>query len=455
MFGSLRGRLWLSYALIIVTALGVVAVFLFIYVYRNPLFYRQRLEQLRAVETVLLSGEDSASQTFPLAVENAARTFGVRVVVYSRDKQVLTDTAGDGPALAFPQRNLLNRNPRLARDAGGQAWLYTLRQSRDGSWVLVAAPRPRLSFLNLFADELLPLFAPGACVALLLSLLAAYLLSRWIADPLQKVVVAARAVPSEPVRPAAVGGPREIQELTRAFNAMVSRVSASQKSQRELIADVSHELKTPLTSIQGFAQAILDETADTPAARRQAAEVIHGESARMHRLVLELLDLARLEAGTAGLTIAPLNLISILQATIEKFTLQAHQASVRVSLEASEDMHMVLGDGDRLAQVFTNLVDNALKFSPPGGSVTLRAETRNGLLYGTVSDDGPGISSEDQAHIFDRFFKTDRSRGGGETHSAGLGLAIAREIVQAHGGKISVRSQPGHGTTLIVQLPIA
>jgi two-component system sensor histidine kinase ResE len=235
---------------------------------------------------------------------------------------------------------------------------------------------------------------------------------------------------------------------------MVARMQASQKSQREFVANVSHELKTPLTSIQGFSQAILDDTADSPDQRRQAAQVIYNESTRMHRLVLDLLDLAKLDAGTADITMSPVNVGALLNAVAEKFIPQSQRSGVNIKVNAEQALPPVLGDGDRLSQVFTNLVDNAMKFTPNGGTVQLHAAVVDEQMLISVMDNGTGISEDALTHIFDRFYQVDPARRGGEKHGAGLGLAIVKEIVQAHGGRISVRSRPGEGTVFEVFLPL-
>jgi two-component system sensor histidine kinase ResE len=235
---------------------------------------------------------------------------------------------------------------------------------------------------------------------------------------------------------------------------MVTRVESSQRSQRDFVANVSHELKTPLTSIQGFAQAILDETADTPAARKQAAQIIYDEAGRMHRMALDLLDLARLEAGTADLKMSPVDVDVLLRNIVEKFGRMAEMTGVNLQVSVPEKLPVLIGDGDRLAQVFTNLVDNALKFTPANGSVTLQAVSRGPEMEISITDTGIGIPKEALPRLFDRFYQVDPSRAGGERHGAGLGLAIVQEIIQAHGGKISVRSEVGRGTTFVIHLPL-
>jgi two-component system sensor histidine kinase ResE len=297
-------------------------------------------------------------------------------------------------------------------------------------------------------------------LALLLSLVLAFALSRWVADPLQQVIHAARNYPqsSEDMTPVSPRGPREVQDLTRAFNSMVRRVQSTQKSQRKFVANVSHELKTPLTSIQGFAQAILDGTADTLEARTQAAQIIHEEAGRMHRMALDLLDLARLDAGTADLKMSLVDIGVLLRNIVDKFTPQAQKTGIRLGLHLPEQLPAVVGDGDRLAQVFTNLVDNALKFTPEGGQVTIGAVITEQGLDITIMDTGVGIPKEAQPHLFERFYQVDPARAGGETaarRGAGLGLAIAQEIMQSHGGRINVRSEVGHGTVFVVHLPLA
>jgi signal transduction histidine kinase len=454
MFSSLRSRLWLSYALLIVTALGLVATVLFISLLRNPLLYRQTIERLQAVQTVVLEREDQ-SNPISVVAQNASRTFDVRVLLYSKDKQVILDTYSDKQVpLPFPGRKLIPRKNPIVRDGNGIAWLYSVEQLPDKTYLVIASPRPRVPIVNIFADDFLPLILQSGSIALLLSLMVAFFFARWIADPLQKVVAAARAMPSAEINPVEPQGPHEVQELTRAFNSMIQRTRASQKSQRDFVANVSHELKTPLTSVQGFAQAILDGTADTEEARQQAAQVIYNESGRMHRLVLDLLDLARLDGGTADITMSPVNMLALLNAICEKFTPQSQRTGVEVKVETPANLPILTGDGDRLAQVFTNLVDNALKFTLSGGVISLNASVVNGEMLVSVSDTGAGIPAEAQVHIFDRFYQADSSRRGGEKHGAGLGLAIAYEIVQAHGGKINVRSRLGEGTSFDVLLPL-
>ncbi len=455
MFSSLRARLWLSYAILVCIALGVAAILFLFYLWQDPVLYRPTLERLSAVQTVIqtrLDGSAFTSREFETLLQRADAAFDVRLALV-RDKQVVFDTRPNAARLNLNRFPRLDRNLPLVRDADGQAWLYSLTEYPDGTGLLALAPRDRLPLLALLRNDLFAPFVRGGLLAMIFSLLLAYWIAHWVSRPLQPLVNASHQMPYAEVQPVRVSGPREVQDVLRAFNAMLRRVQANQRAQKDFVANVSHELKTPLTSIQGFAQAILDGTADSPESQRQSAQIIYNESGRMHRMVLDLLDLARMDSGMTSLEMLPLDMAALLNNVAEKFEPQARQMGIRLEVGAA-GLPVLVGDGDRLSQVFTNLVDNALKFTPRGGQIRMEAQAADGWMTVSVADTGQGIPPEAQPHIFDRFYQADESRQGGERHGAGLGLAICREIVEAHGGKISVRSQPGRGSTFTVELPL-
>jgi len=458
MFTSLRTRLWLTYALLIVTALFVVAIIFFAYLLANPVVDRQTGLRLNATESLLLATQSEWSNLPPgklqLFLTRQDKLLTARLLLVSPQRQVIADSrAGLAASLEGRRFFRLIRLNQTVTDANNQSWLYVYRKLDNGDFLVAAAPRPATSPLSVLTDELLPPFILGGALALVLALFLAFWMARWVADPLQRVVNAAGEFSGGEAKPLPLNGPSEVRELVDTFNKMTARVQSGQKSQRDFVANVSHELKTPLTSIQGFAQAILDGTASTAQEQKQSAQVIFGEASRMYRMVLNLLDLARLDAGIADLQRAPVDLVALLHGVGERFEPQARQAGVGLEVRAA-GLPAITGDGDRLAQVFNNLVDNALKYTPAGGRVSVGTLLAGDAVEITVADTGAGIPSESLAHIFERFYQVDPSRTGGVHHGAGLGLAIVGEIVRAHGGKISVRSIVGQGSEFIIRLPL-
>jgi signal transduction histidine kinase len=455
---SLRSRLWLSHALVISVALGVVSLVLLVYIARNPLLYRQEAAKLLVVQSILTRNQgqwiDLPPQALQTYSDQLGSTYDTRILVLDGSRQIIADSGKTtSPALDLPRFPRL-RPSSVVRDASGAMWLSLVRKLNNGNWLMVSTPRPAVPLRTILRDDLfLPVVGAGI-VALVLSLFLAFFLSKWVGDPLQKMVVASRVMPDQKTTAVKPEGPKEVQELIRGFNDMTARIQASQQSQQRFVANVSHELKTPITVIQGFAQAILDGTADSPDRERQAAQTIYDESGRMNRLVLDLLDLARMDAGTLILKHEAVDMEALLGYVVERFQAHARDANVSLSLKGAHILN-VYGDSDRLAQVFSNLVDNAIKFTPPGGSVTLLVSNDSEFLRVDISDTGKGIPSDSANHIFDRFYQVDSSRPGGVTHGSGLGLAIVKEIVNAHHGKIIVQSTIGQGSTFSVFLPIS
>lgn len=455
----------MTYTCLTAVILGVLGLSLMVYLARNPLEERLALQRLIFARENLLRLVDQdlgAAQGARLAeaLQRADERVNARILLLGRRGAVIADSRATGDStLSFSPLQLRQERGAL-RDSQGRMWLYVSRQLDNGLYLVLAAPRPaRIASLlnvlvNILGDELLKPFLQAGLIALVLALVLALFMARWISAPLQRMAEAARAVAGGQYRPIPPGGPREVQALGQAFNEMAARVQASQQSQRDFVANVSHDLKTPLTSIQGFSQAILDGTATSEEDIKQAAGVIYGEASRMHRLVVDLLDLARLDAGTMEFQRAPLNLSALLQQVIERFTPQAGNAQVDLQLDL-EPLPTIIADGDRLAQVFTNLVDNAIKYTPPGGKVRLHATPLADGVQVRVTDSGPGIPAEELSRIFERFYQLDKSRRGGGDRGAGLGLAIAHEIVNAHGGRLYAHSQPGQGSEFVVELPLA
>jgi two-component system phosphate regulon sensor histidine kinase PhoR len=218
---------------------------------------------------------------------------------------------------------------------------------------------------------------------------------------------------------------------------------------RDFISNVSHELRTPLAGIRAAAETLQEGALDNRADAQEFLGHIQRETDRMTQLVEELLELSRIESGVAPFTIEPIDVAALLQNTARRFAQQAERAGLMLRCEPPPEPISVAADGDRLEHALANLVANAIKFTPAGGSIELSAAVDDSEAQLIVADTGIGIEPEQQARVFERFYKADRGRGGG----TGLGLAIVKHIVRAHGGEVSLESRVGHGSTFTVRLP--
>ncbi len=463
MFASLRSRLFFTYLLISGLILGIVGVSLLVFLLRNPVVEGLTFRRLEAGFNLLPRWENA--QLSRVSPDDAARVLerldtlsGARIILLSDDGRVVADSRQE--ALDFPEtvaQEIIRGEERAQsryRDESGSWRLYEARPIRGGYHLVFVAPRPSVRSIALWGDDLLKPLLQAAGIAFILAIILSWLMARWVAAPLHQMAKASQAVASGrydfEFQP---GGPREVVSLARAFNDMARQVEASRRAQEDFVANVSHDLKTPLTSIQGFAGAIVDGTAEDVAAQRHAAQVIYDESDRLSRMVDELLELARIDAGQIAFKRKRVVITALLATVVERQALRAKEANVIVmtSIPALPDL---VGDGDRLAQVFTNLLDNAIKHTPKGGKVKLWGETDGGWISIHVDDSGPGIRPEELSRIFERFYQVDKARPGGSRRGVGLGLAISREIVRGHDGRIFAQSKEGVGSRFTVQLPM-
>ncbi len=359
----------------------------------------------------------------------------------------------------------------IFHDKNKKEWVFaaqrfTVRDARDGQLpeqigppfmeVLIAAQRPRPT-LRYLLDEyggtfLLPLCQAGG-VGIVIALLLSVWVSQSVARPLKAIAHASTEVARGKYHhKVPIAGPTEIQMVAQAFNEMTTQVQLTQQAQNDFLANVAHDLRTPLTSIQGFAQSVEDGISTHPDAIKHAAHVIHEESARMGRLVTELMDIAKIQAGKMQMLRQAVEVDRILEQVGGSLQLKAKQKGVALHVEIPR-LYRIAGDGDRLAQAFTNLADNAIKHTNAGGKVWLKAQPHQNGIQVQIQDTGEGIPSEDVPRIFERFYQVDKSRNRGKQGGTGLGLAITYEIIKAHNGKIQVASQVNVGTTFTVWLP--
>ncbi len=289
-------------------------------------------------------------------------------------------------------------------------------------------------------------------VAATVSLGVARLFARGMTQPLRDMASAARRMETGDYSVRVQTRSRdEVGKLAAAFNRMSGELGNLEKSRRDLVANVSHELKTPITAIRAHLENLLDGVEQPEPA---TIEVMLTQVERLGRLVDQLLDLSRLESGEIPLRIEELPLQPLVDDLISEIDVALSGRGVQVDNHVPADLPALSVDRERVHQVLFNLVDNAVRFTPDGGHVTVSARRRNGSVEVAVSDTGAGIPPEHLPRLFERFYRADpaRARGDGGT---GIGLAIARSVVEAHGGQIRAESEPGHGSVFTFDLPSA
>ncbi|MFL7791527.1 MAG: ATP-binding protein [Anaerolineae bacterium] len=232
----------------------------------------------------------------------------------------------------------------------------------------------------------------------------------------------------------------------------LTRVRQLETVRRDFISNISHELRTPLASLKALADTLRDGALEDPPAARRFLDRMEVEVDALTQMVQELLELSRIESGQVGFEIVPVSVIDVVNPSVERLRPQAERADLRLSVNLPPELPLVLADAERVRQVITNLVHNAIKFTSPGGEVAVSAAAGEDEVIISVRDTGVGIPADDLPRIFERFFKADRARSGGGT---GLGLAIAKHIVLAHGGRIWAESVETRGSIFYVALPSA
>lgn len=297
--------------------------------------------------------------------------------------------------------------------------------------------------------------AVGALSAGALGLLLGLVFSRSLIAPLQRLADAARAVAARDFsRRVEEEGSTEMIEVAQAFNQMTAALEASERQRQNMVADVAHELRTPLSVVQGNLQAILDDV--YPLDKAEVAS-LYDETRLLSRLVDDLRELALADAGQLRLNLQATPADQVIQTTVDSLALVAEAQEVTLSTDVPPDLPPVQADPDRLAQILRNLLINALQHTPAGGSVTVTATPAPDAVEIAVADTGEGIASDDLPHVFERLWRADRSRARGKlwARGTGLGLAIVQILVEAQGGQIQVESALGQGSTFRFSIPLA
>jgi two-component system sensor histidine kinase BaeS len=299
--------------------------------------------------------------------------------------------------------------------------------------------------------------ALAALASSLAAVAASLLVSRRIVVPVRAMLAASRRIAggdyAERVSvPATAGDLDELGQLALSFNQMAATLESTEARRRDLIANVAHELRTPLASIQGYMEGLIDGVVPADAT---TYEKVHHEAGRLQKLVQDLQELSQVESGAFTLDLRPVSVTSLVATAVARLGLQFEEKAVDLATDVPADLPPVRADGDRTGQVLLNIVGNALHYTPGGGMVRVLARHEGTEVHLAVEDTGIGLRAEHLPHLFERFYRVDRSRsrvGGG----SGIGLTIAKHLVEAQGGRIWAESPgPGKGSTFHFTLPVA
>ncbi len=491
---TFQGRLLLAFVAVFIVAFGIVSVATVIALDANLRSQsRTTLEsRARAVAAVIRVQAEAAASGNPFSqtVVSAGGVLNadVRELVEASLPDVADDvaladvrlrfglpsaTTGGGTAFipavspsTFTAQLTRPPSPGQARDSVGYAEKFTFEDPNGvrPTWMLeVSLSAPYTTRASTIA-AVVGLLAATSVALLGLALVISAMLARRFTAPLRRLTEAARAlaegdldrrVPAD----SAFTGAREIAELSRQFNTMAAQVQetmdaivADRDRSREFLADVSHELRTPLAALRTFNELLREKAGQDAEARAEFLEATGQQIERLDWLAQNLLELSKLDSGLVNLDLRPDDLRATVQSAVESVEVAARRRGVSLETEVPNAPLVIRHDPPRIGQAVGNLVGNAVKFTPRGGSVRLVLTPHRGGAMIRVIDTGIGIDAEELPHIFDRFYRGSRAseaRGSG----SGLGLAIVRSIVDMHGGRIAVDSRLDHGTTFTVTLP--
>lgn len=478
MLRSIVGKLWLAIVLLVVfilVALGLVMSRQF-----EALFYHQQWAEMKSHgrELAKILAESHDRELIQNEINFWGQISGFKISVMDTKGKVMYTSDNRH----VPLGTLMNP-PEMSQALSGKAvavkryhrtfqedmllvMLPILQGDKVKGVVMLHAP---LTYLQEFIKRTHQTIVVVIITAVIMATWLGLILARVLAVPLLNMNrVAKQMAEGNFDQKVTVNSDDEIGRLGSTLNMLSTELSATLQDlaakneelkrvlalQKEFIANVSHELRTPLFLLQGYNEAILDGIVDKGEIKEKSLKIMLDETLRLRRLVEDLLDLSKTEKENLTGSLKDIQLEPVLEKVQHKFQQLANLQKVNLALEGNRPLPRVRGDEDRLEQVLTNLVDNALRYSPAGGQIVIKTETTGEGLLVSVADQGPGIPEDELPYIWERFYKVDkaRSRKGAGT---GLGLAIARNIIESHGGRIWVESKVGEGTTFKFTIPIA
>ncbi|HUV43664.1 MAG TPA: ATP-binding protein [Dehalococcoidales bacterium] len=446
MIYSLRFRLLIAFTMVIVVTIGTVFFFLNQATRNEIREFEKRIDQARAIrmETELFRyysrrGNWAGIQTF---VEQLGNLYGQRII--------LTDTAGivvaDSAEIILGEPYRPNSPGQILESPWRKDGIGTLHVTPQSSAELeIASLQITFKAVGLF-------FIWGGLIAAAIALIMTFFLSRRILAPVKSLTSTARLLGrGDFSQRVDVNDRSELGELADTFNLMAGNLERTELLRRDMIADAAHELRTPLSNIRGYLEAIRDGVAEPDA---NTIRSLDEEAIILSRLADDLQELSLAEAGELKLNCRTEDSAILIQQAVDARDVQATAKGVSLSAELPDELPPINVDSHRISQVLRNMLENAIAHTPEGGNISVTVKTKDRWLEISVTDNGEGIPPEDQPNIFERFYRIDKSRTRA-TGGSGLGLTIAKRLVEVHGGNIEVQSEPGKGSRFSFTVPVA
>jgi len=443
---SLQFRLFIAFTLVIVVTIGSA----FFFTYQTTKAELKRFsEHFEEVRTQRIEIELSSYHYRQMGWEGIQPFVEQWGNLYER-RIILTDV--DGIVVADSQGDLLGES--VEPYAPGVMLSSPWEPGNLGVLYMSSSPPPEMGFpsLNIVFWTIGRFLLWGGLVAIAFSLLITFLLSRRILAPVKALTRTARRLGKGDFSPRVQFKDKsEVGELAQAFNVMADNIEREEQMQRNMIADVAHELRTPLSNLSGYLEAIRDgvKEPDTDTIRS-----LHEEAILLSQLVDDLQELSLAESGELKLDCRTRDIAELTKQTVTAMQTQMTAKEISVLIDLPEKLPPVNIDSNRISEVLRNLLENAVAHTAKGDSITLAARQQGSWVEVSITDTGEGISAENLPNIFERFYRVDKSRTRA-TGGSGLGLTIAKRLVEAHGGKIEVQSEPGKGSRFSFTLPVA
>jgi signal transduction histidine kinase len=457
---NLRFRLMAAFILVIIATVGAASFFIAKNTWNQIQIYEQQVSQERAARLrSILGNYFLASGNW-----NGIQSIVIQLAAIENEHIILTDSKD---VVVADSRSELIGQSYTRKDAGMPLYISVLGLNSllpPVSSATQAAPNSTILFGNLYIDvpgpSLLALYLSsainrflifGALLAIGIALILTFVISQRVTSPIRALTATARKLgKGDFSQRVSVSSRGEVGELAYTFNSMADDLERNEKLRRDMVADVAHELRTPLSNIAGYLEAIRDDVIKPDKATIAS---LSEETALLSRLVQDLQELALADAGELKLVRQPESVSELIDRSVIAVQMAAGEKGVSIKTGVSADLPAVNIDGYRISEVLHNLFTNAIRHTPAGGEITIQAELSGQFVQITVNDNGEGIPAADLPYVFERFYRVDKSRnrnGGG----SGLGLTIAKRLVEAHGGTIGVQSELGRGSRFFFTLPV-